>query len=249
MKIFKSSLLLTLILCFTINFSQAQKRYQVHVDNVKPSMVGEYEKISKQFLEACKKHNPQTSWITATTSDFRYMWVSPMENFAELDKDPFSDMAKAMGDDWGKIFEDYNKCYDSHSDFIITLSESLTYMPEGISQTQEGQNHRKYYYIYFTPENTKTVYDGRKGVKDMFASKGSKEYYRVYRSGFGNPENYYLVAISSKDEVDAATRGKANEELLGDGRHEVFGKLMQGVSRMEEYTGAIRPDLGYKPTE
>ena len=249
MKIFKSSLLLTLILCFTINFSQAQKRYQVHVDNVKPSMVGEYEKISKQFLEACKKHNPQTSWITATTSDFRYMWVSPMENFAELDKDPFSDMSKAMGDDWGKIFEDYNKCYDSHSDFIITLSESLTYMPEGISQTQEGQNHRKYYYIYFTPENTKTVYDGMKGVKDMFASKGSKEYYRVYRSGFGNPENYYLVAISSKDEVDAATRGKANEELLGDGRHEVFGKLMQGVSRMEEYTGAIRPDLGYKPTE
>jgi hypothetical protein len=249
MKIFKSSLLLTLILCFTINFSQAQKRYQVHVDNVKPSMVGEYEKISKQFLESCKKHNPQTSWITATTSDFRYMWVSPMENFAELDKDPFSDMSKAMGDDWGKIFEDYNKCYDSHSDFIITLSESLTYMPEGISQTQEGQNHRKYYYIYFTPENAKTVYDGMKGVKDMFASKGSKEYYRVYRSGFGNPENYYLVAISSKDEVDAATRGKANEELLGDGRHEVFGKLMQGVSRMEEYTGAIRPDLGYKPTE
>jgi len=41
-----------------------------------------------------------------------------------------------------------------------------------------------------------------KGIKDVFASKGSKNHYRVYRSGFGNLEGYYLVAISAKDEID-----------------------------------------------
>lgn len=249
MKILKSTLLITLILCFTINFSQAQKRYQIHVDNVRPSSVGEYEKISKRFLEACKAHNPQTSWVTATTSDFRYLWISPLENFAQLDEDPFADMAKAMGDDWGKIFEDYNKCYDSHSDYVISLSESLTYMPEGFSQTQEGENYRKWYYIYYTPENGKKVYDAMKGIKDMFAEKDSKEYYRVYRSGFGSPENYLVVAISSKDEVDAATRSKANDELLGESAKEIFGKLMGSIERMDESTGWMRPDMAYSPSE
>ena len=56
-----------------------------------------------------------------------------------------------------------------------------------------------------------------KGVKDLFATKNSKEYYRIYRSGFGVTDSYYMVAIAAKDEIDSATRGKANDELLGEG--------------------------------
>ena len=249
MKILKTTLLLTLLFCFSLNLAQAQQRYQIHQDNVKPANIGEYEKIAKEFVEACQEHNLQTNWVTAVTSDLRYLYITPMENFAELDENVFADMATAMGDDFGDMFTRFDKCYDSHSDYIITLSESLTYMPEGISQTQEGQNHRKWYYIYYTPENSKAVYDAMKGVKDMFAEKGSKEYYRVYRSGFGSQENHLVVAISSKDEIDAATRSKANNEHLGESAGETFGKLMGSIVRMEEYSGNMRPDLAYKPTE
>ena len=48
----------------------------------------------------------------------RYMYVSPMENFAELDKDVFADMSKAMGDEWGNIFKNFNTCYDKHGDYV-----------------------------------------------------------------------------------------------------------------------------------
>ena len=212
-------------------------------------MVGEYEKIANEFIAACKKHNAQTSWLTATTSDFRYMYVTPIENMAELDKDPYTEMAKAMGDDFGDMFNRFNKCYDSHGSYIITMDEELTYMPDGISQTQEGQNYRKYIYLYYTPENHAKLKEGMKAVKEMFASKESKEHYRIYRSGFGIMESYYMVAISAKDEIDSATRGKANDELLGDGRHEVFANLMKYVSRFEELSREIRPDLGYSPKE
>ena len=38
--------------------------YWVHEDRVKPSMVMEYEKVSKEFTDQCKKHNIQTlAWI------------------------------------------------------------------------------------------------------------------------------------------------------------------------------------------
>ena len=249
MKTLKTTVLLALLFCFTFNFAQAQQRYQIHQDNVRPSSVGEYEKVAKEFLEACIEHNPQSPWIAAQTYDNRYMYISPLDNFAELDKKPFAEMAEVMGDDFGDMFKRFDKCYDSHTDYIITLSESLTYMPEGISQMQEGLNHRKWIHIYYTPANGKNVYDAMKGIKDLFAEKDSKEYYRVYRSGFGSPENHLIVAISSKDEIDAATRSKANNELLGEAAEEVFGKLMSSIERMEEYSGSMRPDLSYSPKE
>ena len=245
MKTFKITLVLA-VLCLTFNFSQAQNQlYTVHLDNVKPSMIGEYEKIAKEFNEVCEKYNPETSWLTATTSDFKFMYVTPMENFAELDKNPYKDMAKEMGDAFGEIFQRFNKCYDSHSDYVIRLIDNLSYMPDGLSQTQEGQNYRDYVYIYYTPKNGAKVREGMKAVKAMFANKGSKSHYRVYSSGFGNAESFYLVAISSKDEIDSAHRNKANDELLGPERFVTFDKVMKYASRMEEYAGAIRPDLSY----
>ena len=247
MKTIKSTLLLALLVCFTVNFSYAQKKFTIHQDNVKPSMIMQYEAIAKKFNEATKEHNVQTSWLTATTTDLKYMYITPIENFADLDKRPFADMAKAMGDDFGKMFEEFDKCYDSHTNYNITLVEDLSYMPNGITMTQEGQNHRKFFYIYFTPENAAKVREGMKAVKELYTTKGSKEYYRIYRNGFGTPVEFYFVAVSSKDEIDGATRSKANEAVLGPDRWEAIGKVMNHASRFEEYTGQMRPDLSYSP--
>ncbi len=177
------------------------------------------------------------------------MYITPIDKMADLDERPFAEMAKQMGEGFGKIFNRFDACYDKHTDFVLTLDKDLTYMPDGITQTQEGQNYREFYYLYVTPENRAKLKDGMKGIKDVFASKGSKNHYRVYRSGFGNLEGYYLVAISAKDEIDYATKSKANDELLGEERHEVFAKAFNYVSRMEEFSVAIRPDLAYSSKE
>jgi hypothetical protein len=247
MKTIKSTLLLAFILCLTINFSQAQKLYQIHQDNVNPSMVKQYEKVAKAFNDACNEHKPQISWVTATTNDMKYLYISPIENMADLDKQPFSDMAKKMGDKWAKMFEDFDKCYDSHRSYVIHLVEDLTYMPEGISMTQDGQNYRKWFYIYFTPSNAAKVREGMKAVKDLYTAKDSKEFYRIYRNGFGTSEDFYLVAVSAKDEIDSATKSKENDAVLGPDSWDTFSKVMNYASRFEEYSGEMRPDLAYAP--
>jgi hypothetical protein len=247
MKTLKNTLLLLFVFCLTANISQAQKMYWVHQDNVNPSKMMEYEKVSKEFHEACVTHNFQGQWLTVTMDDFKYSYVSPIENFAELDKRPFADMAKAMGDNFGDMFDRFDKCYDSHSDYIIILDEELTYMPEGISQMQEGQDYRNYIFIYYKPKNAKALREGMKAVKEMFTAKESKNYYRIYKSGFGNTDNYYMVAMSSKDAIDAATAQKANEEVLGPDRYETFDKVLSNASKWKETTGQIRRDLSYSP--
>ena len=39
--------------------------------------------------------------------------------------------------------------------------------------------------------------------------------------------------------------GKANDAVLGDEGKAVFGNMMQYISRFEELTGDMRPDLAY----
>ncbi|MBU3823096.1 hypothetical protein KO566_13620 [Flavobacteriaceae bacterium XHP0103] len=133
MKTFKTPILVIILVCFSFNFSLAQQMYRVHVDYVKPSKLMEYENIAKDFLEASKKYNLQTSWITTTTSDHRYMYVNPIENFAELDKNPFGDMSSQMGSSFQDLFKRFNACYDEHGDYILVLDETLSYMPTGMT--------------------------------------------------------------------------------------------------------------------
>ncbi|GAA4899616.1 hypothetical protein GCM10023311_26250 [Flaviramulus aquimarinus] len=249
MKTIKTTVLLVLFLCLTCNVSQAQQAYQIHQDNVRPSKFMEYEKIAKEFNAACVEHNFQGTWYTAMSNDFKYFYITPIENMAELDERPFADMAKAMGDKFGDMFTRFDKCYDSHGTYIVVRDNELTYMPEDKADAPADENYRKWFYMYYTPENAKKMREGMKAVKEFFTSKGSKSYYRVYRNGFGQMENYYMVSISAKDEIDSATRGKANDELLGPDRWEVFSKVMNYTSRMEEYSGEMRPDLSYAPKE
>ena len=202
---------------------------------------------AKEFKEAAEKHNLQATWFAAMSNDFKYFYITPIEKFAELDENPMADMAKAMGDKFGDIFNRFDACYDSHHSYVIHLVEDLSYMPEGISQTQEGQDHRKWFHIYFKPENAKKIREGMKAVKDMYSEKGSKVSYRIYRNGFGTTEDFYIVAVSSKDEIDSATKGEENKKTLGPDRWETFSKVFNYAERYEEYSGEMRPDLSYSP--
>ncbi|MEP3836831.1 MAG: hypothetical protein ABJM36_04255 [Algibacter sp.] len=120
-------------------------------------------------------------------------------------------------------------------------------MKEGAPIIQEGQNFRKFYYIYFTPANAAKIREGMKAVKELYISKGSIEYYRLYRNGFGTPEEFYLVVVSAKDEIDGATKSIENDKVLGPDKWDTFSKVLNYASRFEEYFGEIRPDLSYSP--
>ncbi|GAA3655484.1 hypothetical protein GCM10022397_44750 [Flavivirga jejuensis] len=210
-------------------------------------MLIEYEKIAKEFIAATVEHNVQDEWLSAVSNDFKYFYITPIENFAQLDKNPYVEMATTMGGKFKELFNRLDKCLTAHGSYIVVLDEALSYMPEGSREAQEGQNYRKWIYMYYTPENGDKVKEGMKAVKELFISKGSTNYYRIYKNGYGAMENYYMVAISAKDEIDEATKAKANEELLGPDRWETFSKVINHISRIEEYHGEMRPDLSYAP--
>lgn len=252
MKTFKSTLLASIMLLFFLfGFSQENQvqSFWIHEDPVNPSKVGQYEEAAKELTENMTNHNIQgTSWLCASTNDFRYLYITPLEKMADLDTNTMAPLFEAMGDEAASaLFDKMNGCYDNHFDYVIHLIPGLSYQPDGIDQNPDGQNYRRFFYAYATPDKISDLGKAFKAVKDMFEEKGSKSYYRVYRSGFGCKEDFFMVAMASESPVTFAQQGAANEELLGDDRWDIFNKILASASRFEEYEGQMRPDLAYSP--
>lgn len=253
MKNFKSTLLITVIFLLSQNIANAQddkfQAYWVHEDEVKPSMVTEYEKAVKELIVNCKKHDVQsTKWITTTTEDNRYLYVMAIENMADLDKKIFKSLEEKMGkENFGSLMTSLDKCLDKRGDYILYLDKEKSYMPQGITQTPEGKNYRKFLYYHVTPENYRMFLEKGNAIKTLFKKKESKVYYRIYRSGFGTMGNFVMVAIAAKSAGDFEQMTKANMELLGEESQKAFSELLKYTSKYENFSGRMRPDLAYSP--
>ena len=219
--------------------------YGVHEEVVIPSMVNEYETAVKELVANVKKYDiKELKWITSVTNDNRYLYLYPIANMADLDKDNFKLLAEKMGaDKLGDLFNRTNKCINQYFDYVLRLDKDLTYMPGGITQTPEGQNYRRFYYLRYTPQQEEKLVASLKAVKDMFQKKNSKMDYRVYRSGFGSGGEYIMVAIAAKDVVTYETMNAENDKMFGEEGAKVFGEIMKNISKMEEVSGNMRPDL------
>lgn len=250
MKTIKSLLIiLILVVLAPINLS-AQKMYRIHEDVVKPSHIMEYETVVNELLTMVRKHNIQnTNWLTSVTVNSHYLFISPLKNMAELDKPNFiSELVEKEGSEKiMALFNRMDKCYDTELDYIISLNEELTYMPEGISQTIEGENFREFHYVYVSPGNRAVMKEKMKAIKALYESKGSKTYYRVYNSGFGTDGEFYMVAIAARDAEHMAQKGKANEALFGEDGQKTMWDMYSNVLKYKKMEAEMRPDLAYSP--
>lgn len=124
MKTLKKITLLLTMLLMTSHFASAQNQtFWIHADHVKPSKQAEYEQVSKDYVEACKKHDLKNSdWTTAHVDDGTYLSITPITNMADLDKNSLAPLREKMGEDnFSAIFKRFNECYDKHGDYIVTL--------------------------------------------------------------------------------------------------------------------------------
>lgn len=259
MKTINSGLLILTILLFTFSVATAQeeakeenknKMYNVHIDNVRFDKMMDYEKVAKEFKDNCVKHNVQdANWTTISTEDGRYIYVTEIENMADLDKNQMGDLYEKMGEEAAdKLFDGMNQCYDSHSSHISHYLDSLSYHPENAEIT-EDDTHLEYHFLYYTPRNADALYEAMKAVKDVFASNNISNGYSVYHSGFGSDENYFLVAIKGKNGMQLEEFGEANRKAYGkEGQAKLFDAIKLTM-RYDKVEARIRPDLSYQPTK
>lgn len=219
--------------------------YWIHEDVVKPSMTAEYEAVCKELTSALAEHAIDFPTIVTQTMDNRYLWVSPIASMSDIQNDDtFDQLSEKMGAEaMGALFDRMDKCYEIEQDYVLHLRKDLSYMPGGITQTPEGKNFRKFYYLHYNPSDSKAIGDQMKAVKALFESKGSKVHYRVYQSGFGTRGAFYMVAVAAADAGEDALMSAENRELFGEEGQSTMGKMFSMLRKYEEFSGYMRPDL------
>lgn len=244
-------LIATLLLTANFALNAQNQMFSIHADYVKPSMEKEYVEISKAFVTECKKYNLQNAdWLEARLDNGTYLTIEALPNMAALDVNSYAPLVDKMGkENFQALLDRFNKCYDKHGNYIVTQIKDLTYMPDGAAAAQEGMNYRKYHYLYVTPSISKMIREKMKAIKELYVKKGSKEYYRVYHSGFGTLGEFYLVVISAKDELSYVKQSDENDALIGDEGKTLLDDLFQNISRYDPVTGYILPDLSYTATK
>ncbi|WP_299126107.1 hypothetical protein [uncultured Winogradskyella sp.] len=252
MKTFKTRFLILMTVLFAFNLANAQDEqptmFAVHTDNVTFDMMPKYEELAKKLKENCEKYNIDINWTAISVEDGRYVYVTPIKNMAELDENPMGNLAEKMGKEaMGEMFNEMDDCYDSHSDSVIHLMPELSYIPEGYST--EGKNHREYHFLYYSPKNAKEMKEGMAKVKEMFKTKGVKNGYSVYHSGFGSEESYYMVSVAGSSDLSIAQGGEENDKLLGDDKDATFWNVIKLATKYDQVEADIRPDLSYSPSE
>ena len=242
--------LFTFSIFFMVNVSAQNDRYQmflVHEDHVKDGMTNKHMEADKALLEAAKKHKMQgMEWLMFQSDDNRIMYLSPINNFADLDKNPFGELKENMGEDaFEKLFDAFEGTYTKHGDYILRLDNELSYMPEGAENSSQNQTYRELVFYHVPPGKEEKAEDLAKSAKKLYASKKSKVHYRVYKSGLGVMGNYYMVAVSGKDAVSVDKMRKENMKLLGKDGEDLFKRINNNTSKQEIVTGHVKPDLSY----
>ena len=244
-----TSILFCLFLSLSM-FAQEGKNqaFWIHEDQVKPSMMTDYEKASKDLVKACKDNKVKDmQWSVASMDDGTYLSITPIENLADIQNMNFDDLREKVGDDsFTKMFENFNKCYDKHGDYVSILVPSLSYMPDGLTTETPGQDYRVWHRMDVSPANMQKVQSKMKELKDLFASKNSKMHYRIYRSGFGNVGDSFVAVISAKDAMDYDSTSAENQKVLGEDGKKLFDEMFQHINAYSIKRGSMRPDLAYQ---
>ena len=225
--------------------------FWVHEDPVYPAKVSDYEDYGSTLVANCKKYDiKEANWFTISTNDLRYFSISPIQNMADLDKSRFSLLRAKMGEtEFNELFDNFDNCYDSHTDYIIHLDKELSYSPSGEITPEDDLEYRRMQFYYSTPQNFQKVLDVAKRFKELYVRRESQESYRLYRSGFGAPGQFIIVAISAKSAEDYERVFKINQELLGEERDPLFNELLKNITKVETLDGYMRTDLSYRPKQ
>ncbi len=236
-------------LMFMPNFSNAQnmgegQMYWVHEDNVRPGMGAEHEKVDKQLISEFKKHDIKINWLALTSENGTYRYVLPIKDMNEIQNNQFATLMEKMGKDaFENMMNGYNKSTNSQGDYLISLDEELTYMPDGFTQTPEGENYRRFTNYTVSPANMAEFRKKAIKVKEMFKTNNSQLHYRVYQYGFGMTGKTYMVAMAAKNSADLESRINESGQKMGEDFQKLLGELNALADDIEIEYGWTRPEI------
>ncbi|MBR9999872.1 MAG: hypothetical protein KFF73_12925 [Cyclobacteriaceae bacterium] len=221
----------------------------IHEDRVMAGKNSEYQKAGEGLAKLLSESNFKDLSFTAfQLDDYTYMYVSPIQNMAQLDVSPWEKLSQQSGEDKVEsAMAAFDGTYDTHRDFIAVFHPDLSYKTEKMQE--EGNNYRRWMYFYYNQINQENVMNMVKEWKKLYEENDIPQGYAVYTNGFGHEGPVLVIHSWAKSAADHAQWIEKRNEMLGDKARELWGRTESLAYRIENKTGWLIPNLSYMPQE
>jgi len=246
--------LFVFILIFTVRWTIAQENLAtqlllIHEDNVIVGKASQYAKASTDLVKLLTESNFQDMTYSAFwVEDYTYMYVSPIENMAQLDDIPWAKLSQQVGKDKTEaVFAEFNGTYNTHRDFIAIFHPDLSYKSEQLQE--EGYNYREWNYMYYNEIHQDQMMNLAKEWKKLYEDKNVSNGYTIYTNGFGHEGPVLVIHTWATNPVDHAQKNQKRQELLGEEAQKLWERTAALTYRIETKTGWLMSDMSYMPQE
>lgn len=248
----------TLAAFMTASLAAAQeaalpKLFVLHQEQARPGMTKQYEETTKEYLSLVRQHHeklPTLQFIGMAGDEFRYGFLTPLENYGSLDKVQagYGEMIPAVGQaKWDELMARSGAAVELIGQLIMLEYPGLSYVPAKprLKPAEERFLHMDYHYVL--PGREPDAMAVAQEKVELYRKKGVTDGFRLFIVQVG-PEMPLLIEMTSaRDAADFEERDKVNEELLGPEGKELDQRAFALLRRYETHSATIRPDLSIEP--
>jgi hypothetical protein len=216
-------------------------------------MVERYEKAAKNLAEMIGKSKVTSiSYTAASIDNFTYIYFSPVDNLAAVDKmgESWAELEKSVGkQSFDAAMKQFDGCYPSHKNYLMRMRPELSYNPNYGGAIADGMLYRTWEFYYIHPGMEEEAENIAKEWVALNKKLGLPDGYRLYSGSYGSDTPVFVVAQSAKDAVDFTTRQAAWMKKAGDEGKALWAKTWKVIRKFDIHHGMIRPDLSVLPKE
>lgn len=230
----------------------APQLFLIHEEIAKPSMVMQYEGITRELLStlAEKKADPKVMTMNLfTTTDFHYVYVVPIANFGGIDaiNQQFANVAQATGKDrWQDLMNRGNSTMSSYNEYVVMRRPDLSYVPAEprLKASEVRFSHWAFYYLDAS-KPMDAIEQVAKDYASLFRSKNVPDPFTIYMAMSGNELPLLIVSVPGRNAADFYAEQERVGAMLGADVRPLEARAMANTRKYEVKDATYRPELSY----
>jgi len=227
--------------------------FLIHEETVNPSMVTQYEGATRDLVKAFadkKVTSPTFIVNTYMTSDFHYLYITPIANWAQMDtvsKDWMSAPEIVGKDRWLDLMKRGSGAMTSYDEAVASRRDDLSYQPENPRLKMEEMPFARVDYYYLKPGTEEQAEQVARDYVALFKAKKVPDGFTIYMAMSGHDLPLLVAVIPAKSPADFAATDERTAAALGDALRNLQGRAMSLTRRIEHKDSWFRPDLSFMP--
>ena len=244
----KLHLLLALLFAASVAFAQENHNSMliIHEDHVIISEEDAYWDVAANMKKMLEENNVKDmNYWAFRMNDGTYMFVSPTQSYAALDKNVWASVAEQVGaEKFQEVASGMAGKYLSHKDYMVNFHPDKSYNMEDMN---EADTYREWYFQYVYEDKMDEYNALLKEWHEAFTEADTPMGFGFYTNGFGMEGPVAVFMVWGENAIDVREKNSKTTELMDGKRAELWTRTKKLLYKLETRRGWLMEDLTHMP--